>query len=250
MYDSGAVKNIAKMNSSTSANAVQVWLPDQPRQRDTGHDAQHRAQQPPVALDQDLAGGRGVEEHDPAGQHRPVPALAGEELAADDGQRRPHRDLNGGPGGGPPQSRALVLLRRPPRAASIATSSASNSSRERVVAGVSSDSSCGPSERDPQPQHRAGGLADAAEDVLDGGRGARQVLLVAVAEQPVAHMGQRRAPVRRTRAAATSRRSASRSRRRVAVASSAAPGDAGRPAGRARPADAGSGCPPARRCGR
>lgn len=95
----------------------------------------------------------------------------------------------------------VVGRRRPVRSSSSgsstpasATSSASNSRGAGRGGGVVGFV-LGAVQREPQAQDGAGGLADAAEHVLDGDRGARQVVLVAVAEQAVAYVGDGRAGV-------------------------------------------------------
>ncbi len=165
---------------------------DQAREPDPGDHAEDRTEQPPVALDDDLARRGGVEEDDPAGQHGPVPALGGQELAADDGERGPHRDLERGPGGGTLEAPAVVLLgllRAAGQRDVLGVELLTGAGRGGGVVGFV----LGAVQCEPEAQYGACGLTDAAEDVLDGDRGARQVVLVAVAEQPVAYVGDGRA---------------------------------------------------------
>lgn len=145
-----------------------------------------------IALDEDLARGRGVEEDHPARQDRPVPALAGQELAADDGQGRADRDLERGPRRGPLEPGAgvrvvLVLLGAGDREV-LGVEFLAGARRRRGVVGLVLRSV----EGDPQTHDRARRLADPAEDVLHGCGAARQVVLVAVGEQPVAYVRERR----------------------------------------------------------
>ena len=123
----------------------------------------------------------------------------------------PDGDLHRGPGGGPVAARCSSCVpssSAPP----IAASSASSSSRERAVSG--SRRTRPAARRAPSAaQHRARRLADAPEDVLHGRRRLRQVLLLPVAEQPVAHLRPAPVPVP--------------TRRRAAAPAAAAPADRG-----------------------
>ena len=169
---------------------------DQRGQPETGDHTADRADDPPVALDQDLPERGGVDEDDPAGQDRPVPALRGQELAADDGQRRAQRHLEGGAGGRPVQPGRLLLgllvgLRLAGHRDVLGLQLLTGAGRLGGVVGLV----LRPVERQAQTEHRAGRLADGAEALLHGQGGARQVLVLAVGQQPVAQYGDRGAAV-------------------------------------------------------